>query len=274
MLDLYRQEVINFNDIETLVLDEADRMLDMGFIHDIKALISKLPKTRQTLFFSATFSKDIQSLAKRFLTNPLEISVTPKNSAASTVKQSIYPVDQKQKSGLLYELISTNQWIQVLVFSRTKHRANKLTRFLEKKGINVSAIHGNKSQAARTRALDGFKSGAIQVLVATDIASRGLDIHELPHVVNFDLPHVPEDYVHRIGRTGRAGSDGHAISLVSADETKQLKDIERLIKIRLTREFVKGFDYNDQKTLDQSNQKKRPIRHKKSRFKTNNTVIK
>ncbi|RAP24722.1 ATP-dependent RNA helicase RhlE [Candidatus Marinamargulisbacteria bacterium SCGC AG-343-K17] len=242
LLDLFQQRAVSFNQIETLVLDEADRMLDMGFIHDIKRIINLLPKDRQTLLFSATFSNPIQKLAQQFLSNPIEISVTPKNAAAATVKQSMFSVEKKQKSQVLYHLITKNHWDQVLVFSRTKHGANKLTKFLDKNGINASAIHGNKSQSARTKALADFKLGTIQVLVATDIASRGLDINELPQVVNFELPHVPEDYVHRIGRTGRAGSEGQAVSLVSSDESKQLRDIERLIKKKLPQESLSGFE--------------------------------
>ena len=242
LLDLYQQRAMSFSFLETLVLDEADRMLDMGFIHDIKKIVSLLPKNRQTLLFSATFSNDIHALAKRFLKQPVEISVTPRNAAATTVQQSVYSVEKRQKSQVLHHLITTNHWSQVLVFSRTKHGANKLTKFLDKQGVNASAIHGNKSQAARTKALADFKAGSVQVLVATDIASRGLDIHELPQVVNFDLPHVPEDYVHRIGRTGRAGAEGQAVSLVSSDELKQLSAIERLIKKKLSRQTLDGFD--------------------------------
>ena len=242
LLDLYNQKAVKFNQLEILVLDEADRMLDMGFIRDIRKIITFLPKQRQNLLFSATFSNEIRHLAKGLVKNPVEISVTPRNATATTVKQWIHPVDKKQKSALLSELIIDNQWQQVLVFSRTKHGANKLTRVLEAAGIKAAAIHGNKSQAARTKALADFKKGAVRVLVATDIAARGLDIEQLPHVVNFDLPNVPEDYVHRIGRTGRAGSTGEAISLVSADEFKQLSDIEKLIKQVLERILVDGFE--------------------------------
>jgi ATP-dependent RNA helicase RhlE len=241
LLDLYGQNAVRFNQLEVLVLDEADRMLDMGFIHDIRKILNLLPKQRQNLLFSATFSDEIRSLAKGLVHDPIEISVSPRNTTVESVEQWIYPVDKKQKSALLTHLILENQWEQVLVFSRTKHGANQLTRLLEAAGIKAAAIHGNKSQAARTKALSDFKKGQIRILVATDIAARGLDIDQLPQVVNFDLPNVPEDYVHRIGRTGRAGATGHAISLVSADEVKQLADIERLIKQLLTRKLIDGF---------------------------------
>ncbi|MCI0653961.1 MAG: DEAD/DEAH box helicase, partial [Methylococcaceae bacterium] len=229
VLDLYNQKAIRFNSLEVLVLDEADRMLDMGFIHDIRKILALLPKQRQTLMFSATFSDDIRTLAKGLVNNPVEISVSPRNTPVDSVTQWLSPVDKKQKPALLTELIVNNKWRQVLVFTRTKHGANKLTRHLEAEGIKATAIHSNKSQGARTKALAEFKSNSIHVLVATDIASRGLDIDQLPQVVNFDLPHVPEDYVHRIGRTARFGAIGQAVSLVCADEIKQLTDIERLI---------------------------------------------
>ncbi|EEF80038.1 DEAD/DEAH box helicase [Methylophaga thiooxydans] len=242
LLDLYQQNAVRFDHLEVLILDEADRMLDMGFIHDIRKIISFLPKKRQNLMFSATFSTDIRSLAKTLVNNPIEISVSPANSTATTVKQWIAPVDKKKKPELLSQLINTHQWTQVLVFSRTKHGANKLTRHLESVGLSAAAIHGNKSQGARTKALADFKAGDKQILVATDIAARGLDIDQLPHVVNFDLPNVAEDYVHRIGRTGRAGATGEAISLVSADEVEHLWNIERLIGKNLPREVVEGFE--------------------------------
>ena len=242
LLDLHSQNAVKFDRLEVLVLDEADRMLDMGFIHDIRRIIKMLPRQRQNLMFSATFSKDIRELAKTIVNNPVEISVTPENAAAPSVKQWIVPVDKKNKTRLLIHLIQENAWGQVLVFSRTKHGANKITKQLDAAGIRASAIHGNKSQGARTKALAEFKNYKIQVLVATDIAARGLDISQLPHVVNFDLPNVPEDYVHRIGRTGRAGLEGEAVSLVSIDELQQLKDIEKLTKKILEREYVEGFD--------------------------------
>jgi len=242
LLDLYNQKAVRFNNLEVLVLDEADRMLDMGFIHDIRKIIATLPKKRQNLMFSATFSDDIRKLARTIVNDPVEISVTPRNSTAPTVKQWIYPVDKKQKTSLLIKLIKDHQWRQVLVFSKTKHGANKITSKLEDAGINAAAIHGNKSQGARTKALAAFKNGSVRVLVATDIAARGIDIDQLPQVVNFDLPNVSEDYVHRIGRTGRAGATGQAVSLVCADEFKLLSDIERLIQTLLPREIVAGFE--------------------------------
>ncbi len=242
LLDLYNQNAVKFDHLEVLILDEADRMLDMGFIHDIRKIIATLPRQRQNLLFSATFSDDIRKLAKGLVNDPIEISVTPRNAATPTVEQWIHPVDKKQKSALLTQLIRDNDWQQVLVFSRTKHGANRLARYLDEKGIRAAAIHGNKSQGARTKALADFKRGKVKVLVATDIAARGLDIEQLPQVVNFDLPNVPEDYVHRIGRTGRAGATGHAVSLVSADEFKQLSDIERLTKKLLDRKLVDGFE--------------------------------
>ena len=242
LLDLYGQKAVRFDSLEVLVLDEADRMLDMGFIHDIRKILNLLPKKRQNLMFSATFSNDIRNLAKGLVNDPIEISVSPRNTTVESVKQWICPVDKKQKAALLTKLIQDNEWRQVLVFSRTKHGANKLARQLEMAGINAAAIHGNKSQGAHTRALADFKKGEIRILVATDIAARGLDIDQLPQVVNFDLPNVPEDYIHRIGRTGRAGATGQAVSLVSADEFKQLSDIEHLIKQLLKRELIDGFE--------------------------------
>lgn len=241
LLDLYSQNALRFDLLEILVFDEADRMLDMGFIHDIKRILKILPPKRQTLMFSATFSNEIRKLAKSLVQNPIEISVTPRNSTVKTVKQWIHPVDKSKKQALLTHLIQTHNWYQVLVFSRTKHGANRIATQLEKRKITATAIHGNKSQAARTRALASFKAGKVNVLVATDIAARGIDIEQLPHVVNFDLPNVPEDYVHRIGRTGRAGLTGEAVSLVSADEAKQLFDIERLIQAKLDRVMVDDF---------------------------------
>jgi len=242
LLDLHGQGVVDFSNLEILVLDEADRMLDMGFIHDIRRVIKLLPQQRQTLMFSATFSGDIRELARQFMRDPVEVSVTPANSTADTVQQWVYPVDKGRKPELLAHLIKDRQWHQVLVFTRTKHGANRLTQKLEKTGITAAAIHGNKSQGARTRALEGFKQGKVQALVATDIAARGLDIAQLPQVVNFDLPNVAEDYVHRIGRTGRAGAAGRAYSLVSADEASYLHGIERLIGQSVTREDIAGFE--------------------------------
>jgi ATP-dependent RNA helicase RhlE len=242
LLDLHGQGEVNFKDLEILVLDEADRMLDMGFIHDIRRILKLLPERRQNLMFSATFANEIRQLTNKMLHNPLEIEVSPEHTTADTVEQWVYPVDKKSKTALLRELIVANNWQQVLVFSRTKHGANRLAQQLEKSGVQAAAIHGNKSQGARTRALAGFKNGQIRVLVATDIAARGLDIAQLPQVVNFDLPNVPEDYVHRIGRTGRAGATGKAYSLVSADEIKQLNAIEQVIQRHLDREYIGGFE--------------------------------
>lgn len=241
LLDLYNQNAVKFKHLEVLVLDEADRMLDMGFIHDIKKLISFLPKKRQNLLFSATFSQEIRNLAKGMINNPVEISVTPRNTTVEAVEHYLYPVDKKKKTLVLIELIKTEKWQQALVFSRTKHGANRITKDLEQKGISAAAIHGNKSQGARTRALANFKDGTVKILVATDIAARGIDINQLPQVVNFDLPNVAEDYIHRIGRTGRAGASGKAVSLVSADEFDQLKDIERLLKQLIIRKKLEGF---------------------------------
>ncbi|KAA0446149.1 MAG: DEAD/DEAH box helicase [Candidatus Thioglobus sp.] len=241
LLDLYSQNALKFEQLEFLVFDEADRMLDMGFIHDIKRILKILPAKRQTLMFSATFSDSIRKLAKTLVSDPVEISVTPRNTTVKSVKQWIHPVDKSKKQALLTHLIQERSWYQVLVFSRTKHGANRIATQLGKKNISAAAIHGNKSQGARTRALADFKAGKVNVLVATDIAARGIDIIQLPVVVNFDLPNVPEDYVHRIGRTGRAGSTGEAISLVSADEAKQLFDIERLTQKKLERIMVDDF---------------------------------
>ncbi len=242
LLDLYQQNAVKFDQLEVLVLDEADRMLDMGFIHDIRKILSKLPPKRQNLMFSATFSPEIRALAKGLVNDPVEIDVSPRNTTTELVAQWIAPVDKKRKAALLTHLIQEHNWYQVLVFSRTKHGANKLAKQLEGNGIEAAAIHGNKSQNARTRALADFKSGKLRALVATDIAARGLDIEQLPQVVNVDLPNVPEDYVHRIGRTGRAGATGQAVSLVSADEFQQLTDIERLTQQQLERRPVAGFE--------------------------------
>ena len=242
LMDLYQQNAIKFEQINTLVLDEADRMLDMGFIHDIKRIIAKLPRDRQNLMFSATFSDEIRQLAKAMLNSPVEIDVAPRNAAAVKVDQTVHPVDKARKADLLSHLIRVNNWDQALVFSRTKHGANKLVKLLAQDKIESMAIHGNKSQAQRTKALSDFKSGKVKILIATDIAARGIDIDHLPRVVNFDLPQVAEDYVHRIGRTGRAGSSGQAISLVCADECKLLHDIERLIKRRIERVAIDDFE--------------------------------
>jgi ATP-dependent RNA helicase RhlE len=234
LLDLYQQKCIDFRDVEVLILDEADRMLDMGFIRDIKKIMALLPKQRQNLMFSATFSDEIRVLAKTICNKPVEIDVAPRNSTVEAISQKMYYVDKANKPNLLIEMmLASND--QTLVFSRTKHGANNLAKKLIKENIKAAAIHGNKSQAQRTKALHDFKQGEVQVLVATDIAARGIDIEQLARVINFDLPHVPEDYVHRIGRTGRAGATGLAISLVSGEESKQLRDIERLIKFAVPR---------------------------------------
>ncbi|CAN7499555.1 DEAD/DEAH box helicase [Trinickia sp. LjRoot230] len=242
LLDHMQQKTIDLSRLEILVLDEADRMLDMGFIHDIKRVLAKLPPKRQNLLFSATFSDEIKTLADGLLDAPALIEVARRNTTTELVTQKVYPVDRDRKRELLTHLIRDNAWFQVLVFTRTKHGANRLAEQLTKDGISALAIHGNKSQSARTRALAEFKVGTLQVLVATDIAARGIDIDQLPHVVNFDLPNVPEDYVHRIGRTGRAGALGEAVSLVCVDEWQLLKDIEKLIKQTLPQQVIPGFE--------------------------------
>jgi ATP-dependent RNA helicase RhlE len=242
LLDHVGQKTVDLSQVEILVLDECDRMLDMGFIHDIRKILAKLPPSRQTLMFSATFSKPIQQLANTLLKSPTQIEVAPRNSTASQVEQVVHPVDSQRKRELLSYMIGFHNWKQVLVFTRTKHGANRLAEQLAKDGLKSTAIHGNKSQAARTRALQDFKQGKVRVLVATDVASRGLDIDQLPHVVNFELPHVPEDYVHRIGRTGRAGNVGRAVSLVCSDEYPLLKDIERLLNKTLVSSVIPGYE--------------------------------
>ncbi len=242
LLDHVGQRTVDLSKVEILVLDEADRMLDMGFIRDIKKILALLPKKRQNLLFSATFSDEIKALADGLLDHPALIEVARRNATADLITQKIYLVDRERKRDLLAHLIREHDWHQVLVFTRTKHGANRLAEQLDKNGIPALAIHGNKSQGARTKALKEFKDGTLQVLVATDIAARGIDISELPHVVNYELPNVPEDYVHRIGRTGRAGSEGEAISLVCVDEHKLLKDIERVTRRELSRETLPGFE--------------------------------
>ncbi|MET0062804.1 MAG: DEAD/DEAH box helicase [Candidatus Thiodiazotropha endolucinida] len=244
LLDHAGQQTVDLSQIEILVLDEADRMLDMGFIHDIRKVLALLPDNnkRQNLLFSATFSSDIKKLADRLLEHPELIEVARRNTTAEKIEQVVHPVDKRRKREMLSHMIGSQNWRQVLVFTRTKHGANRLAQQLEKDGLSASAIHGNKSQGARTRALAGFKNGEIRVLVATDIAARGLDIDQLPHVVNYELPNVPEDYVHRIGRTGRAGNEGEAISLVCVDEHKLLKDIERLLKRKIPEIVVEGYE--------------------------------
>ncbi len=242
LLDLKEQGHLTLSKIEILVLDEADRMLDMGFLRDIERIMKLMPKRRQNLLFSATFSGNIKKLARGILTNPAMVEATPENSTVDAVEQRVIRVAKGLKTGLIIKLIHDGNWQQALVFTRTKHGANKLTKKMIAAKITAAAIHGNKSQSARTKALAGFKAGDIRVLVATDIAARGLDIPLLPHVVNFELPNVPADYVHRIGRTGRAGASGEALSLVSADETSFLKDIEKLTGLDIPVEIIKGFE--------------------------------
>ena len=273
LLDHVSQRSVDLSKIDILVLDEADRMLDMGFIHDINKVLALLPKEKQTLLFSATFSNDIKKLANNLLNSPALVEVAQRNTTSERVAQVVHHVDKKRKRELLSFLIGSNNWEQVLVFNRTKHGANRLAEQLTNDGISSAAIHGNKSQGARTRALADFKSGKIRVLVATDIAARGLDINQLPHVVNFELPNVAEDYVHRIGRTGRAGNEGEAMSLVCVDELKLLKDIERLIKQEIPRVEIDGFKpdpsikaepINKGRGSRQQTKSKRPARNKRA----------
>lgn len=241
LIDLYSQQAIKFDQLEILVLDEADRMLDLGFIDDIRRIQTLLPSKRQTLMFSATFSKAIKSLAKGMLNNPLLIEVAAAKSTIDKIKQKVHLVDKERKSEMLIHLIKNNNWHQVLVFSRTKHGADSLVLQLENAGISAASIHANRTQHARTRALEDFRNGKVRVLVATDIASRGIDVNQLPCVINFELPYLPEDYVHRIGRTGRAGTVGLAVSLFSENESKQLQSIERVIGRKFERENIPGF---------------------------------
>ena len=269
LLDLHNQKVFSLSKVEILVLDEADRMLDMGFLRDIKKILALMPSKRQNLLFSATFSKEIKQLAGSFLHDPVLVEATPENSTVDKIEQRIYRVNKAKKAALTIKLISEGNWSQVLMFTRTKHGANKLSEKLEKANISSAAIHGNKSQAARTRALAGFKSGDIRVLVATDIAARGLDIPLLPHVINFELPNVPEDYVHRIGRTGRAGASGEAISLVSIDEESYVRGIEKLLGLKLKKETITGFeatetlaDVEEKKSSNQQNRRPNPNKSK------------
>ncbi|PAR32686.1 DEAD/DEAH box helicase [Vibrio metoecus] len=261
LMDLYNQNAVKFDQLEILVLDEADRMLDMGFIRDIRKILKLLPEKRQNLLFSATFSAEIRELAKGLVNNPVEISVSPANSTARTVEQCIYPADVKKKPDMLVKLVKEGNWQQVLVFMRTKHGANRLATYLNEQGLTAAAIHGNKSQGARTRALADFKAGEVRILVATDIAARGIDIPQLPQVVNFELPKIAEDYVHRIGRTGRAGEVGKAISLVSAIEAPELFAIERLTQALLPRVNLAGFEPTN--LLPESKLDTRPLKPKK-----------
>jgi ATP-dependent RNA helicase RhlE len=242
LLDHIERNTINLSRVDVLVLDEADRMLDMGFIRDIRKILKKLPNKRQNLLFSATFSNEIRRLSADFLNSPIEIQVAARNALADRIEQVVHPVDRARKRALLSHRIRKENWHQVLVFTRTKHGANRLAKQLSKDGLNTVAIHGNKSQGARTRALNNFKNGSVQILVATDIAARGLDIDKLPYVVNYELPHVAEDYVHRIGRTARAGQKGHAVSLVCIDEEKLLLGIERLLKCKIDKKIILGYE--------------------------------
>ena len=242
LLDLHQQRALSLANVEILVLDEADRMLDMGFLRDIKRILALLPQKRQNLLFSATFSREIKLLAGSFLHQPILVEATPENTTVEKIEQRVYHVDQGRKMDLLIKLINEGNWSQVLIFTRTKHGANRLSQKLEKARINSAAIHGNKTQGARTKALSGFKEGSVRVLVATDIAARGLDIPLLPHVINFELPNISEDYIHRIGRTGRAGARGEAISLVNFDEVAYLRDIEKLTGQKIPSSSIKGFE--------------------------------
>jgi len=260
LIDLHEQNQLSLKRVDILVLDEADRMLDMGFLRDIKKIISFLPQKRQNLLFSATFSKEIKKLAEGILHNPVMVEAAPENTTAEKVNQKLYKVPKSKKTELVGQLISKGNWSQVLIFTRTKHGANRLTEKLVKRGISAAAIHGNKSQGARTKALKGFKDNSIRVLVATDIAARGLDIPLLPHVINFELPNVPEDYVHRIGRTGRAGASGEAISLVSQEEEAYLKSIEKLLGQKIIASQLEGFDLS---TIKDEVKTERPKRTEK-----------
>ena len=242
LIDLQNQGLVSLSKVEILVLDEADRMLDMGFLRDIERIMKVLPSKRQNLLFSATFSKDIKQLAMGILHHPVQVEATPENTTVDAIIQKVYPCAKEKKTELIIKLITEGNWKQILVFTRTKQGANKLTESMIGAGIKAAAIHGNKGQGARTKALAGFKDGSLTALVATDIAARGLDIPLLPHVVNFELPNIPEDYVHRIGRTGRAGASGEAISLFSPDETVFLRDIEKLVGLKLPKENISGFE--------------------------------
>ena len=241
LLDLQQQGMLDLGQVQILVLDEADRMLDMGFIHDVKKVLALVPKEKQSLLFSATFSDEIRDLANNLLKNPQSVQVTPRNTTVQRITQVIHPVGRGKKKALLAHIINEQNWSQVLVFTRTKFGANNVAEFLEKNGITAMALHGNKSQAARTQALAGFKSGDVRALVATDIAARGIDIDDLPHVVNYEIPNVSEDYVHRIGRTGRAGADGAAVNLVCLDEEGFMQDIERFTKQNIEVKIIEGF---------------------------------
>ena len=265
LLDLQNQRALSLSHVEILVLDEADRMLDMGFLRDIKRILNLIPGKRQNLLFSATFSKEIKQLAGGFMNSPVLVEASPQNTTAEMVNQTVYVVDKARKPSLITKLIAEGDWSQVLVFTRTKHGANKLSEKLEKSGISSAAIHGNKTQNARTRALDNFKKGTIRVLVATDIAARGLDIPLLPHVINYELPNVPEDYVHRIGRTGRAGASGDAISLVSHDELEYVRGIEKLLGQKLEQQVIRGYEPSENPPEEAPKAERRNFKKKPSR---------
>jgi ATP-dependent RNA helicase RhlE len=270
LLDLENQRLLSLSNIEILVLDEADRMLDMGFQRDINKIMQLLPKRRQNLLFSATFSKEIKKLAKGILNDPAFVETSPENTTVEAIIQYVYKVDKSKKTSLIIQLIKQGNWKQVLVFTRTKHGANKLCKKMINADISAAAIHGNKSQGARTKALAGFKEGSIKILVATDIAARGLDIPLLPHVVNFELPNIPEDYVHRIGRTGRAGAKGEAIYLVCIDEKQYLKDIEKLVNLKIPSKIKIGFEPDPNAIPEPQKQKNRNNSNKnKGRFNQN-----
>ncbi|MBK9510730.1 MAG: DEAD/DEAH box helicase [Cytophagaceae bacterium] len=271
LLDLYQQKAVSLSGIEIFVLDEADRMLDMGFAKDINRILGIIPQRRQNLLFSATFSFEIKKLAAGILNDPESVEATPENTTAEKVEQRIILVDKGRKPSLVAQMITEGDWHQVLVFTRTKHGANKLSEKLSKSGINSAAIHGNKSQGARTKALDDFKKNQVRVLVATDIAARGLDIPLLPHVINYELPNIPEDYVHRIGRTGRAGASGEAISLVCNEEYQFLRDIEKLLDLKFKREQLAGFEATE--TIEAKPEKKEHRRPQNANFKRNDTPV-
>ena len=269
LLDLENQRLLSLRNVEILVLDEADRMLDMGFQRDINKIMNLLPSKRQNLLFSATFSKEIKRLAKGILNEPALVETSPQNTTVEAIVQYVYKVDKNKKSNLIIQLIKEGNWRQVLVFTRTKHGANNLCKKMIKADISAAAIHGNKSQSARTKALAGFKDGTIEILVATDIAARGLDIPLLPHVVNFELPNIPEDYVHRIGRTGRAGAKGEAISLVCVDEKQYLKDIEKLVNLKIPSKIKQGYEPDPNAVPEPPKQNRNSYRGNKGRSNQN-----
>ena len=269
LLDLENQRLLSLRNVEILVLDEADRMLDMGFQRDINKIMNLLPSKRQNLLFSATFSKEIKRLAKGILNDPALVETSPQNTTVEAIVQYVYKVDKNKKSNLIIQLIKEGNWRQVLVFTRTKHGANNLCKKMIKADISAAAIHGNKSQSARTKALAGFKDGSVEILVATDIAARGLDIPLLPHVVNFELPNIPEDYVHRIGRTGRAGAKGEAISLVCVDEKQYLKDIEKLVNLKIPSKIKQGYEPDPNAVPEPPKQNRNSFRGNKGRSNQN-----